>query len=88
MGLPVGGFIDEVGGVSSPSSLPADSSSLLRSHTGFPLCKAAVTMRNGLLQLVARWLAVQTGLFLCCFWGNVCDVYFALVLQHLRRVFA
>ena len=28
-------------------------------------------MRNDSLQLVARWLAAQTGLFLCCFWGDV-----------------
>lgn len=26
--------------------------------------------RGGFLQLVARWLAAQTGLFLCCFWGG------------------
>lgn len=68
MGVPVGGFNDEVsGGVSSSSSLPADSSSLLRSHAGFPLCKAAVTMGDGFLQVVGCWLAAQTGLFLCCF---------------------
>ena len=88
VGLPVGGFIDEVVGVSSPSSLSTDSSSLLRSHAVFPLCKPALRMRNGFLQLVARWLAAQTGLFLGCFWGDVCNVCFALVLQHFRHVFS
>ena len=90
MGFPVGSFNGEVGGVSSSFSLPADSSSLLRSHSGFFLCKAAVTMRNGSLQLVALWLAAQTIDYFYVVSGGTfaCDVCFALVLQHLRRVFA
>ena len=86
MGLPVGGFNDEVGEVSS-TFLFAGCFLFFTEEPGFPFCKAAVTMMDGVLQLVARWLAAQTGLFLCCFWeGDVCHVYIALVLPHLHHV--
>lgn len=69
MGLPVGGFNDEVGEVSS-TFLFAGCFLFFTEEPGFPFCKAAVTMMDGFLQLVACWLAAQTGLFLCCFWGG------------------
>ena len=90
MGLPVGGFNDEVGEVSS-TFLFAGCFLFFTEEPAFPLCKAAVTMMDGFLQLVACWLASQTGLFLCCFWGggggrDVCHVGIALVLPHLHHV--
>lgn len=69
MGLPLGGFNDEVGEVSS-TFLFAGCFLFFTEEPGFPFCKAAVTMMDGFLQLVACWLASQTGLFLCCFWGG------------------
>ena len=87
MGLPVGGFNDEVGEVSS-TFLFAGCFLFFTEEPGFPFCKAAVTMMDGFLQLVACWLAAQTGLFLCCFWGggDVCHVCIALVLPHSHHV--
>ena len=88
MGLPVGGFNDEVGEVSS-TFLFAGCFLFFTEEPGFPFCQAAVTMMDGFLQLVACWLAAQTGLFLCCFWGgggDVCHVCIALVLPHFHHV--
>ena len=69
MGLPVGGFNDEVGEVSS-TFLFAGCFLFFTEEPGFLFCKAAVTIMDGFLQLLARWLAAQTGLFLCWFWGG------------------
>ena len=52
MGLPVGGFNDEVGEVSS-TFLFAGCFLFFTEEPGFPLYKAAVTMMDGFLQLVA-----------------------------------
>ena len=88
MGLPVGGFNDEVGEVSS-TFLFAGCFLFFTEKPGFPLCKAAVTMMDGFLQLVACWLAAQTGLFLCCFWGGggTFTMFALLLFCHICTTF-
>ena len=89
MGLPVDGFNDEVGEVSS-TFLFAGCFLFFTEEPGFPFCKAAVTMMDGFLQLVALLAGCADWFIFMLFLGgggaDVCHVCIAFVLPHLHHV--